>query len=173
MNGILNWILWLPILGALGVIVTPKAKENVIRMVTLFTTSITLILSVLLYLKFDTSTADMQFVVKFPWIEQFHINYFLGIDGITMLMTFLNALLFFICTLSSWTVETSINSVWSFLLFRFFPFLRLLGSYASANVLSHRNLGWRKQRVCSDQILPLYFLWFDFHVGRYHRSLLR
>ena len=99
-----------------AVILTPKAKENAIRLVTLVTTSITLVLSVLLYLKFDTTTAAMQFVVKVPWIEQFHINYFLGIDGITMLMTFLNALLFFICTLSSWTVEKNVKAYFSLLL---------------------------------------------------------
>lgn len=116
MNGILNWILWLPIIGMVAVILTPKAKENAIRLVTLVTTSITLVLSVLLYLKFDTTTAAMQFVVKVPWIEQFHINYFLGIDGITMLMTFLNALLFFICTLSSWTVEKNVKAYFSLLL---------------------------------------------------------
>lgn len=116
MNGILNWVLWLPIIGMVGVLLTPKAKENVIRLVTLVTTSITLILTVVLYLNFDTTTADMQFVTKVPWIPQFHINYYLGIDGITMLMTFLNALLFFICTLSSWTVEKSVKSYFALLL---------------------------------------------------------
>ena len=116
MNGILNWILWLPIIGVLAVLLTPKAKDNVIRLITLATTSITLLLSVVLYLKFDTTTAAMQFVVKVPWIEQFHINYFLGIDGITMLMTFLNALLFFICTLSSWTIEKNVKAYFSLLL---------------------------------------------------------
>lgn len=116
MNGILNWILWMPVIGMLAVIVTPKAKENVIRLVTLVATSITLVLSVILYLNFDTTTPDMQFVVKVPWIAQFHINYFLGIDGITMLMTFLNALLFFICTLSSWTVEKNLKAYFALLL---------------------------------------------------------
>jgi NADH-quinone oxidoreductase subunit M len=115
-NGILNWILWLPIIGMVGVILTPKAKEGMIRLVTLVTTSITLLLSILLYMHFDTSTAEMQFVVKFPWIEQFHINYFLGIDGITMLMTFLNALLFFICTLSSWTIHKNVKAYFALLL---------------------------------------------------------
>lgn len=117
MNGILNWILWLPIIGMVGVLLTPKAKENTIRMVTLVTTAITLVLSVLLYLKFDTTTADMQFVTKIPWIAQFNINYFIGIDGITMLMTFLNALLFFICTLSSWTVDKNVKAYFALLLF--------------------------------------------------------
>ncbi len=116
MNGILNWILWMPIIGMIAVLVTPKAKENVIRMVALASTAVTLILSVILYLNFDNSTADMQFVVKIPWIEHFHINYFLGIDGITMLMTFLNALLFFICTLSSWTVDKNIKAYFALLL---------------------------------------------------------
>jgi len=115
-NGILNWILWMPIIGMIAVLVTPKAKENVIRMVALASTAVTLILSVILYLNFDNSTADMQFVVKIPWIEHFHINYFLGIDGITMLMTFLNALLFFICTLSSWTVDKNIKAYFALLL---------------------------------------------------------
>jgi len=106
----------MPIIGMIAVLVTPKAKENVIRMVALASTAVTLILSVILYLNFDSSTADMQFVVKIPWIEHFHINYFLGIDGITMLMTFLNALLFFICTLSSWTVDKSVKAYFALLL---------------------------------------------------------
>ncbi len=116
MNGILNWILWLPIIGAVVAIAIPNVKDNVVRWITLCTTSIVLILTVVLYLKFDTSTAAMQFVVKVPWIEQFHINYHLGIDGITMLMTFLNALLFFICTLSSWTVEKNVKAYFALLL---------------------------------------------------------
>lgn len=116
MNGILNWILWLPIIGAVVAIAIPNVKDNVVRWITLCTTSIVLILSVVLYLRFDTSTAAMQFVVKVPWIEQFHINYHLGIDGITMLMTFLNALLFFICTLSSWTVHKNVKAYFALLL---------------------------------------------------------
>ena len=117
MNGILNWILWMPIIGMVAVLLAPAAKANVIRLITLVFTTITLILSVVLYMHFDTTTADMQFVVKIPWISQFHINYFLGIDGITMLMTFLNALLFFICTLSSWTVEKNVKAYYALLLF--------------------------------------------------------
>ena len=116
MNGILNWILWLPVIGMVGVILTPKAKENAIKMVSLVTTAITLILSVVLYLNFDTSTADMQFVTKVPWIAQFHINYFIGIDGITMLMTFLNSLLFFLCILSSWTIGKNVKAYFALLL---------------------------------------------------------
>ncbi len=116
MNGILNWILWLPIIGMVGVLLTPKAKDNVVRMVTLVTTAITLILTVVLYMNFDTAEPGIQFAFKVPWIAQFHINYSLGIDGITLPMTFLNALLFFICTLSSWTVDKNVKGYFALLL---------------------------------------------------------
>lgn len=116
MNGILNWILWLPIIGVVGVLLTPKAKENAIRMVTLITTAITLVLTVVLYMNFDNANPGIQFAFKVPWIAQFHINYALGIDGITLPMTFLNALLFFICTLSSWTVDKNVKGYFALLL---------------------------------------------------------
>ncbi len=116
MNGILNYILWLPIIGMIGVLLTPKAKENAIRMITLVTTGVTLALTVVLFLKFDNAATGMQFMVQVPWIEQFHINYTLGVDGITLAMTFLNALLFFICTLSSWTVHKSVKGYFALLL---------------------------------------------------------
>lgn len=116
MNGLLNWILWLPIIGMIGVLLVPKGKDNLIRIVSLVATGITLLLTIVLYMKFDTSMAGMQFVVKVPWIEQFHINYSLGIDGITMPMTFLNGLLFFLCILSSWTVEKSVKGYFALLL---------------------------------------------------------
>jgi NADH-quinone oxidoreductase subunit M len=106
----------MPIIGMIGVLVTPKANEKMIRMVALAATAITLLLTVVLYLKFDTSFPGMQFVFKVPWIEQFHINYSLGIDGITLPMTFLNALLFFICILSSWTVGKSVKGYFALLL---------------------------------------------------------
>jgi NADH-quinone oxidoreductase subunit M len=99
-----------------AVLLTPRAKEQVIRMISLATTAVTLVLTVLLYLNFDTTTAEMQFVTKVPWIEQFNIFYSLGVDGITLPMTFLNGLLFFLCTLSSWTIDKSVKGYFALLL---------------------------------------------------------
>ncbi len=99
-----------------GVLLTPKTNDKAIKLVTLVTTAITLILTVVLYINFDTANPGIQFAFKVPWIQQFHINYSLGVDGITLLMTILNALLFFICTLSSWTVEKSLKGYFSLLL---------------------------------------------------------
>ena len=118
MNGLLNLILWLPVMGMIAVLFIPEGKKNWIRYGSLITTSLTFLSTILLYCKFDTTLPGMQtpFNVSFPWIETFHIYYKLGVDGISMPMVLLTSLLFFLCTLSSWTVSKSIKGYYALLL---------------------------------------------------------
>jgi NADH-quinone oxidoreductase subunit M len=117
-SGILNWILWLPFIGMIGVLLIPKNKENVIRYWALANTAISFVACILLYMKFDNTIPGMQeaFNVKHPWIEAFHINYSLGVDGISLPMILLTGLLFLICILSSWTIEKSVKGYFALLL---------------------------------------------------------
>lgn len=118
MHGLLNWILWLPIIGVVGVLVVPKDKPNVIRYVSLVTTLVTFLLTIVLYMGFDLSNGGIQdaFTVKMPWIKQFNIFYHLGVDGISLPMIMLTGLLFFLCVLSSWTVEKSVKGYFALML---------------------------------------------------------
>lgn len=118
MNGLLNWILWFPVIGMIAVLVIPKGNDNAIRWTSLVATAITFILTLVLYANFDESVGGMQpnFLVKVPWIEQFNIFYSLGIDGISLPMTILNGLLFFLCVMSSWTVEKNVKAYFALLL---------------------------------------------------------
>ena len=113
MHRLLDYILWLPLLGALAVLFVPSSKKNLIRWTALVTTLGTFVLTVLLYLGFDQSVPGMQtqYSVKFPWIEQFNIFYSLGVDGISLPMIMLTGLLCFLCVLSSWTIEKSLKSI--------------------------------------------------------------
>ena len=115
---LLNWILWMPFLGLLGVLFIPKEKKNLIRWWSLGNTTLSLGLSLLLYQHFNVNMADMQdiFNVKIPWIPQFNIFYTLGIDGISLPMILLTSLLFFICILSSWTIEKSVKAYFALFL---------------------------------------------------------
>jgi NADH-quinone oxidoreductase subunit M len=116
---LLNWILWLPIMGMIGVLFAPKQNHNVIRWISLISTAITFILTLVLYRGFDLSIPGIQpsTMVSFPWIKEFHINYTLGVDGISLPMIILNALLFFLCVMSSWTIEKSVKAYFGLLLF--------------------------------------------------------
>ncbi len=111
MQQLLNWILWTPLVGLIGLLFFPNQSKKSIRYFSLFITAISLIQCVLLYGVFDTSIAGMQEHLSFkvPWIQQFHIFYSLGIDGISLPMIFLTGLLFFLCILCSWTVEKSVK----------------------------------------------------------------
>lgn len=115
---LLNSILWLPFIGIFLILFIPKNNHNAIRWVSLVTTFVTFVLTLVLYSKFDTSIAGMQdqFSVHLPWIKQFNINYSLAVDGISLPMILLTGLLFFLCILSSWTIEKSVKAYFGLLL---------------------------------------------------------
>ncbi len=118
MSGLLNWILWLPVIGMIAILFVPKDKKDLIRTFGVVTTSITFLLTLVLYAKFNTSIGGMQpeFLIKVPWIEQFNIFYSLGVDGISLPMVVLTGLLFLICTVSSWSVDKQVKSYYVLLL---------------------------------------------------------
>ncbi len=60
-----------------------------------------------LYLGFDSSTAAMQFVEKASWIEAFAVNYHLGVDGISLWFVLLTAFITIIVVMAGWEVITS------------------------------------------------------------------
>lgn len=119
MSSLLNWILWTPIIGMIVVLIGGgKGRDNFSRWATLITTFTTFVLTLVLYCNFDTEVAGLQeqFSIKVPWIEQFNIFYTLGVDGISAPMIILTGLLFFICTLSSWTVTKQVRSYFALIL---------------------------------------------------------
>ncbi len=118
---ILNWILWLPFIGAVAVLVLPmifdKSKEDsVVRWTALISTALTFVLTLVLYGKFDIAEPGMQFAVNVPWIPSFNIFYSLAIDGIALPMILLTGLLFFICIASSWTINKKVKAYFALLL---------------------------------------------------------
>ncbi len=116
---LLNWILWMPFLGVLGILFIPKSKETLIRVWSLINTAVTFALTLVLYAKFDTTVPGMQvpFNISIPWISSFNIFYKLGVDGISLPMIVLTGLLFFLCVLSSWTVEKQVKAYFALFLF--------------------------------------------------------
>ena len=98
MSGLLNSILWLPIIGTLAVLLIPNKKHNGIRWVSLATTLITFVLTLVLYCSYDVATANTNnmFFVKHEWIKSFNIFYTLGVDGLSLPMVVLNGLIFLI-----------------------------------------------------------------------------
>jgi NADH-quinone oxidoreductase subunit M len=84
-----NWVLsvgtFLPMLGVLVLLITPKANEAAIKMVALLTSVATVIVGVFTLVSFNFDQAgSMQFVAQTDWIPVIKSTYFIGVDGISL-----------------------------------------------------------------------------------------
>jgi len=106
--GFLSLAIWTPIL--FGVVLLAMGREDQVRTVrwlALFGALLSLLVTLPLYLQFDTSTAAMQFGEMSPWIERFNVNYHLGVDGISLWFVLLTAFINVIVVIAGWEVITS------------------------------------------------------------------
>ncbi|MBM4146385.1 MAG: NADH-quinone oxidoreductase subunit M [Nitrospira sp.] len=99
---ILSTVIFLPVLGALLILLNRRSWESLTRWLALGTSIATFFLSIPLFTMFDKSTHKMQFVEKFKWIPDWNIYYFLGVDGISVLFVLLSTLTAILCVLISW-----------------------------------------------------------------------
>jgi NADH-quinone oxidoreductase subunit M len=105
---LLSLAIWVPILFGLGVLLTGGDRDAPAQRWLALTGAITgFLVTIPLWIGFDTGTAAMQFVEFVPWIEQFNINYHLGVDGISMLFILLNSFITITIVIAGWTVIES------------------------------------------------------------------
>ncbi|MEZ2319190.1 MAG: NADH-quinone oxidoreductase subunit M [Microcoleus sp.] len=90
----LSALIWIPILGAALIGFWPSAvSSKIVRNLALAMAGITLILSVILAAQFDINASQLQFAEFLPWIDVLGLNYNLGVDGLSLPLVILNALL--------------------------------------------------------------------------------
>ena len=102
---ILSAITFLPLVGALFILMIRGEAEVVARqsrLVALWTTGFTFVLSLLIWIQFESGTANFQFEEHFDWLPQYRISYHMGVDGISMLFVILSTFLTPLCILASW-----------------------------------------------------------------------
>ena len=100
---ILSVLIWLPIIGGIALLL---CRDNVYaaRWLALLVSMVTMLLSFGLYIGFDTTTANMQFVERLPWVETFNIEYYLGIDGFSMPLMILTTISTLLVVIAGWQV---------------------------------------------------------------------
>jgi NADH-quinone oxidoreductase subunit M len=104
MSHILSIVTFLPLIGALCILLLGGREEAVARnarWIALFTTLADLVVALLIWSKFDGTTSAFQFVELADWLGG-GITYHMGVDGISMLFVVLTALLMPFCILASW-----------------------------------------------------------------------
>ncbi|MDE0779311.1 MAG: NADH-quinone oxidoreductase subunit M [Alphaproteobacteria bacterium] len=107
---ILSLTTFLPLIGVAFILLIRGDELTVARnarWATLWTSLATFVISLLLWLNFDKSTADFQFVERLEWLPSFNIAYHMGIDGISLFFVILSTFLTPICVLASWKAITT------------------------------------------------------------------
>ncbi len=97
---ILSLVTFLPLVGALFIAFLPQDAVRNARYVALWTTLVTFVLSLFIWISFDKANPGFQFVEEFNWLGP--IKYKVGVDGISMLFVILTTFLMPLCILASW-----------------------------------------------------------------------
>ena len=128
--GVLTWITFLPIVGMLIVLLLPKRNWNAIRWTSAVFTFLQVVLAVYIYVNYNRNLAGvnteqgMQLVEKYSWIDikgvawfgRIHIDYFMGIDGLSVPMVLLTGLICFIAVFASWGIDKAVKGYFALLL---------------------------------------------------------
>jgi NADH-quinone oxidoreductase subunit M len=113
---ILTVITFVPVIGAIVGLLIPKEQEKTIKWYSVAVSLIPLVLSIILWVTYDNAAGGMQFVEKVPWIPTLGVTYHVGVDGISVPMIFLTALLTTLSLFySAYTIHTRVKEY--FLLF--------------------------------------------------------
>jgi NADH-quinone oxidoreductase subunit M len=99
---ILSIVTFVPLLGALLLLFVRKDRTKLIVHGATWIALIDFLLSLPLFFMYETARSGFQFQVKIPWIPSIGAQYYVGIDGISLLLILLTTLLGFISILSSW-----------------------------------------------------------------------
>jgi NADH-quinone oxidoreductase subunit M len=98
----LSLIVFIPLFGAFSLFFIAKEQEEAMWWTALGTSLFTFLLSLGLLFGFDPQNGDFQFVEQTSWIQEFGIQYYLGVDGISLFLVLLTTFLTPIVILASW-----------------------------------------------------------------------
>ena len=112
----LSLFIFLPTIGALGLLVIPRSRNSALLQAALSVALLTFLQSLRILYRFDPNLGEMQLVERLAWIPVYGIDYFVGIDGLSLFLVLLTALLTPIAILASWTISERIKEYLFFML---------------------------------------------------------
>jgi NADH-quinone oxidoreductase subunit M len=151
--GLLSAVTFLPLAVGCALVAATAAvrslPDSIFRIAGLGATLLTFALSLQLFTGYDATSHGYQFVEYQPWIASYGINYFVGIDGISLVLVLLTTFLMPIVLLAS--SHDPAKSVKSYVFFMLFLETGMLGAFVSLNVFQFY-LFWEVM------LIPMYFI---------------
>ena len=161
-TGSLTIIIFLPLAGALLIVLLGREPRQV-RYIALAFALTTLMLALVAAARFDTSVTEPQFTERYSWIPHLNVQYFLGVDGLSMPMVVLTALISVSAVLASWHIHFRIREYFIWLLVLE---TGVMGVFVSLDLLQFF-LFWEVELV------PMYLLISIWGTGRKEYSAMK
>src|SRR5438477_471239 len=148
---ILTSLIVLPIVGAILLLFVKDDERHrtMLQAGALGVTVLVFLETLLLFARFDPALADFQFVERHAWIPAFAITYFVGVDGISLLLLVLTGFLTPLALLGSW--ESIHNHTRAFCMFVLVLESAMMGVFVSLDLFLFY-VFW------DAMLIPMYFL---------------
>jgi NADH-quinone oxidoreductase subunit M len=164
--GILNGIIFLPVIGAIMIILIPHLSERMTKFIAAGFSLAALILAIVLFVNFDRSQGAIgviQFETQITWIKAINAYYHTGVDGVSLPLLALTTLLGFLAVLISWKMHRRVREYFAWLLVLE---TSIIGVFTALDFLLFF-LFWEIE------IIPMYFLISIWGTGRKDYSALK
>jgi len=102
----ISLILFVPLLGTVVIALVPRDRHNLLKAIALLFGLIVLAMVAVIWARFDPDTAQFQLVENVAWIPAIGVSYNVGLDGMSLLLTALTALLCPVALLGTWAGVT-------------------------------------------------------------------
>jgi NADH-quinone oxidoreductase subunit M len=128
---LLSAIIFLPLLFAL--IIVAVGRTSLARPLAFAFATVEFVASLAILCHFDKSSAALQLVEQYPWIDNFGVTYFVGVDGISLWLVILTTILTPLTFLASWN---SVTKSWTSFAFHMFVLeTALVGSFLAMDAV--------------------------------------
>jgi NADH-quinone oxidoreductase subunit M len=110
-GNVLSWATFFPLIGAVAIVLlvalrffanlSKKAVDDGARAIALVTSGLSFLAAIAAWRLYDPTKAGVQLEHHFVWIRSFNIEYYLGVDGLSISMVLLSGLISFVATIAS------------------------------------------------------------------------
>jgi NADH-quinone oxidoreductase subunit M len=149
-----------PLAGALVLTGLPSAKTLLAKYTALVASLITLVVVIIIAVKFQVGGPNYQFTEQYSWIPQFGVHYAVGVDGIALVLIAMSAVLMPVVILASWhDADSGKHSVKTYFALMLILETMMIGVFAATDVFLF-------YVFFEAMLIPMYFMIGSYGVGK-------
>jgi NADH-quinone oxidoreductase subunit M len=160
-----------PLLGAIVIMLVPglpadsapadvRARDGVAKYLALAFSLITLVVVIIIAVRFQVGGPNFQFTETYSWIPAFGVHYALGVDGIALVLIAMSAVLMPVVILASWNdADGGKHSVKTYFALMMTLETMMIGVFAATDVFLF-------YVFFEAMLIPMYFMIGSYGVGK-------